>query len=164
MTIIRGGQTDSGLDRALENALRLGLDETLLTGEIWKGERDTYPDPIGLYDPKARLWQRPLAEKREPPASAEPLIGVVRRVLVRSSRPASGDPTQRQPDQDVKATGTAPDQGGSPRPTKGALWTDGDREEDARRHLSSSLGELIAKADRAPTDDERQATKFRFRD
>src|SRR5207249_336194 len=87
----------SGLDRALEEALHLGLDETLETGEIWPGERKRFPDPVGKYDPAARPWQRPLAEPRHPPAADEPLFGM----LLRSSRGDEGSsarPREEEPD------------------------------------------------------------------
>ena len=78
MTIVRGGQAGSGLDRALGNALRAELDDILESGELYEGERADFPEPYGPYDPNARPWQMPFDAPRPPPATAESLPDALR--------------------------------------------------------------------------------------
>jgi hypothetical protein len=80
MTISGSGLSDSGIDRALRLALDAELDLQLATGELWKGERTEFPDPMPQVRLVNRPWQRPIDEKRTtpsvrhgaPPAAATP--------------------------------------------------------------------------------------------
>lgn len=68
MTVYRSGQADSGLDRALDLALRAELDDVLETGELWPGERHDFPEPRAGANVH-RPWQQPMSKTRQPPAN-----------------------------------------------------------------------------------------------
>jgi hypothetical protein len=68
MTLSGSGLQDSGIDRALRNALDNGLDKELASGEIWTGERTAFPDPVPAVPLINRPWQRPIFEQRTTPA------------------------------------------------------------------------------------------------
>jgi hypothetical protein len=78
MTIVRGGQAGSGVDRALDNAQQAQLDDILESGELYEGELDEFPEPYGPYEPTARPWQMPFAAARHPPATDESIWDVLR--------------------------------------------------------------------------------------
>jgi hypothetical protein len=147
MTIVRGGQAGSGLDRALENAQRAELDDILLSGELYEGERGEYPEPYGPYDPDARPWQTPLTEDRKPPATAEPLRDALRSAA--SSRPGSAPPAASSADQARQSTPGVP-----PPPAATAKAYDA--------AMRKKLGHL-RKGDRADTEANRARCDFRFR-
>jgi hypothetical protein len=69
MAVYRGGQADSGIDRALELALQAELDDVLASGELWPGEREAFPDPVPAVPLVRRPWQQPMKVSRKPPAS-----------------------------------------------------------------------------------------------
>lgn len=98
MAISGSGQHDSGIDRALQLALNAELDEILLSGELWPGERDEFPEPIapGI---SRRPWQLAIGESFDPPGSRAPLTSLFGR--------RTGDPTPQDVDQ--PATKVRPD-------------------------------------------------------
>jgi len=69
VTVYRGGQSDSGLDRALNLALEAELDAVIESGELWEGELRDFPESVAAWKPNGRRWQRPINEHRKPPAS-----------------------------------------------------------------------------------------------
>ena len=73
MSVVKGGQAESGLDRALELALAAELDDILQSGLLWPEELERYPpQPLLELEPQ-RPWQLPIQERRHPPGSKEPL-------------------------------------------------------------------------------------------
>ena len=67
MPVLRGGQTDSGLDRALREAMDAGLHDVLESGERWPGERGAFaPVERRPFDPGARPWQLGFEEQPGP--------------------------------------------------------------------------------------------------
>ncbi len=79
--VVKGGQAESGLDRALELALAAELDDVLETGLLWPEELTKYP-PQPLPKLKSdRPWQRPIQERRDPPGTKEPLAPAVKASL-----------------------------------------------------------------------------------
>jgi hypothetical protein len=96
MAISGGGLQDSGLDRALQVALKAELDDVLLSGELWKGEREQFPTPIAAAE-SDRPWQVRVGDKFDPPGSRSSIAGAialeVSRLLRRPSNAApSTDP------------------------------------------------------------------------
>jgi hypothetical protein len=143
MTIVRGGQSGSGLDRALENALRSGLDDILMSGELYEGERRDFPEPYGPYSESARPWQMGFDQDRLPPAADESLI---HELLVW-----------------IGGTGAAPDAGAqtaTPRPTAPPPMASASEREEAAQ---AKLGNLRV-GDDGDTEANRARSSFRFRD
>jgi pimeloyl-ACP methyl ester carboxylesterase len=75
MTISGSGLQDSGLDRALQVALKAELDTRLESGELWTGELAQFPDPVPRVKLVRRPWQREIDERRQPPATRSPGSG-----------------------------------------------------------------------------------------
>lgn len=147
MPISGRSQAGSGIDRALQQALNAGLDETLESGELYPGERDKYPDPVGDYDPDARPWQMPMSTRREPPASDEPLGKVVAGLRRRSMRPPREEAARAQQESGTKAP--PPDAILDARPTRS------DRARtDALGRIGRLLVTLLALAGFGPRGDE----------
>jgi hypothetical protein len=93
MAIYSTGQSDSGIDRALQLALQAELDDELASGELWARERESFPEPIAEVGPPNRPWQRPVVEKRQPPSSDSSLWSM----LVTSVRDRLGGRTTEWP-------------------------------------------------------------------
>jgi hypothetical protein len=96
MAVSGGGLQDSGLDRALRLALKAELDDVLLSGELWPGERQDFPEPIPGVDKVDRPWQRGLDQKPEP--AGEPLIPLLRRSIDLSRWPPTSPPPLADPE------------------------------------------------------------------
>jgi uncharacterized membrane protein YidH (DUF202 family) len=117
MAISGSGLQDSGLDRALQLALDAELDDELLSGELWPGERAEFPDPIPAVAEVRRRWQRPVDEHRDPPASESSLwsmfLAEVRHRLRRpGSDPKVADPKKKDlTDRQIDAVPAKPEAG-----------------------------------------------------
>jgi hypothetical protein len=148
MTIVRGGQAGSGLDRALDNAQRARLDDILESGELYEGERNDFPEPYGPFDPNARPWQMPFDTPRPPPATAEPLGDALRSAASREPAPAPAAASTS--DQARQSTPGVP----PPPPAR-----DEERDKAARRKLG-----YLRKGEEKDRDASRARYDFRFRD
>jgi pimeloyl-ACP methyl ester carboxylesterase len=97
MAISGGGQQDSGLDRALQVALKAELDEVLLSGELWTGEREQFPTPIAAAE-SDRPWQVRVGDKFDPPGKRSSILGGIASEVSRLLR----RPPTTVPSTDVK--------------------------------------------------------------
>ena len=87
MAISGGGQQDSGLDRALQVALKAELDDALLSGELWEGERKAFPEPVAAAKSN-RPWQLALGASFDPPGKRSSIGAAIRQLF---GRPSSTD-------------------------------------------------------------------------
>src|SRR4029453_6615862 len=85
MAISSGGQQDSGLDRALQVALKAELDYALLRGELWGGERKAFPEPVAAAE-SVRPWQLAVGATFDPPGKRSSIRAAIRELF---GRPAS---------------------------------------------------------------------------
>jgi len=155
MPISGGGQAGSGLDRALQQALDANLDDTLLTGEIFRGERKDYPDAIGDTDPDARPWQMSLGSKRKPPADDESLRTIIPSLWARLTGSA---PKKANIDRRPQAGAACPEfsEKRSPSPAAAA--------KKAKRREQDALLALRALLTQSPTESDLFKFNFRFRE
>src|SRR4029453_13458531 len=82
MAISSGGQQDSGLDRALQVALKAELDYALLSGELWEGERQAFPEPVAAAE-SVRPWQLAVGATFDPPGKRPSIRAAIPQLLGR---------------------------------------------------------------------------------
>src|SRR5262245_864156 len=91
MAISASGQQDSGLDRALQVALKAELDDELLSGELWTGERKEFPEPVAAARSN-RPWQLRIGAKFDPPGQRTSIGNALRRLLGQPAKTQAAGP------------------------------------------------------------------------
>ena len=80
MSIVKGGQAASDLDRGMELALGSALDDVLMSG-LWPGEEEQPRAVLPLRLVPNRPWQKPIQTPRYHPGSEEPFGPILKASL-----------------------------------------------------------------------------------